>query len=128
MKLLLDTHVLLWALTGDERLSPSARESIADPRTLVHVSAASIWEASIKASLGRLDLRGIDLVTHVGEAGLLELVVTGTHAWAAGQLPDHLKDPFDRVLVAQARAEGLTLATADGALADYDVRLLDCAR
>ncbi|MGQ0680013.1 MAG: type II toxin-antitoxin system VapC family toxin [Actinomycetota bacterium] len=128
MNLLLDTHVLLWALTDDERLPPPARELIADSRTLAYVSAASIWEASIKASAGRLHLHGMNLVAHVREAGLLDLAITGEHAWAAGQLPDHHKDPFDRLLVAQARAQGLMLATADSALADYDVKLLDCSR
>lgn len=126
MRLLLDTHVLLWALVDDERLGRDARARIEDDRALVYVSAASLWEASIKAAAGRLALRGVDLVAHVRDAGFVELPVTGEHGWVAGQLPIHHRDPFDRLLVAQARAERLLLATADSALGAYDVPLLDC--
>lgn len=126
MRLLLDTHVLLWALSDDDRLSAGARDLIADPRTSAYVSAVSAWEASIKAGAGRLDLGGVDLVAHVEEAGFLALPITASHGWLAGQLPPHHRDPFDRLLVAQAQTERLVLATANGALRDYDVQLLDC--
>jgi PIN domain nuclease of toxin-antitoxin system len=127
VRLLLDTHVLLWALTDDRRLGAAARDLLEDPRTLVHVSAASIWEVSIKSALGRLELDGADLVAEVGEAGFGALVISAAHAWAAGQLPPHHRDPFDRLLVAQTRLEGLVLATADTTLQAYDVQILDCS-
>jgi PIN domain nuclease of toxin-antitoxin system len=91
------------------------------------VSAASIWEASIKQAIGRLEVSG-DLVDAAQQAGFDELPVTARHAAAIAELPPHHGDPFDRMLVAQARVERVTLATADRALADYDVDLLDVAR
>lgn len=126
MRLLLDTHALLWWLTGGERLGATTRAKIDDPGNLPHVSAASVWEASIKAGLGRLDLRGADLVAEIATSRLVELPITARHAWRAGELPLHHRDPFDRMLVAQAEMERLTLVTADQALAVYGIEMLAC--
>jgi PIN domain nuclease of toxin-antitoxin system len=93
----------------------------------VLVSAASIWEAAVKQSIGRLQVSG-DLVEAAEQAGFDELPIRSSHAAAVATLPLHHRDPFDRMLVAQARAEGLTLATADRTLERYDVNLLDVTR
>ncbi|MGH8907165.1 MAG: type II toxin-antitoxin system VapC family toxin [Egibacteraceae bacterium] len=124
MRLLLDTHVYLWWLAADARLGGEARRVIADHASIVHVSAATIWEAGIKLALGRLDAGGADLVQEIGANGFTELPVTARHAWAASQLPPHYRDPFDRVLVAQAQKEHLRLITADAVLAKYEVDAL----
>ena len=119
MKLLLDTHALLWWLDDDARLSRSATEAIAEAE-LVAVSAASAWEISIKQALGTLD-GPVDLPAEMATNGFTELPVTVAHALAAGALPSHQAVPFDRVLVAQARLEGLTLVTRGARLADYGI-------
>ena len=122
MRLLLDTHALLWWLDADPRLDPAAVSAIGDADTVM-VSAASAWEIAIKQALGKLtgpdDLAG-ELVTN----GFTPLPITVAHASTAGALPPHHPDPFDRMLVAQARLEGLTLVTRDPRLADYGVALL----
>jgi PIN domain nuclease of toxin-antitoxin system len=124
MRVLLDTHIYLWWLLDSPRMPDQAAEVIADPGTIVCVSAASIWEASIKSALGRLDLDGIDLVAEIAANGFSELPVSGAHGWSAGDLPAHHRDPFDRVLVAQARHEQLLLVTTDEVLGHYDVAVL----
>ncbi len=124
MRLLLDTHVYLWWLMNSPRLDDTAAAAITKPSTIVFVSAASVWEASIKSTLGRLDLGGMDLLEEISANGFFELNVTGAHAWSAGRLPPLHRDPFDRLLVAQARHEQLTLVTDDEALARYDVNVL----
>jgi PIN domain nuclease of toxin-antitoxin system len=121
VRLLLDTRVYLWWLADDASLSEEARRAIADSRSVVHVSAASLWEASIKEALGRLELEGSDLAEEIAANGFVELPVRAAHAHAAAHLPPHHEDPFDRMLVAQARLEGLTLVTASDLLAPYDV-------
>ena len=121
MTLLLDTHLLLWAAGEPDRLSADARRMIADPATTVAFSAASIWEVSIKAALGRddfvVDARTLrrDLLEH----GYVELAISGAHAAATPDLPPIHNDPFDRILVAQARVEGFTLLTRDRQLGAY---------
>lgn len=122
MKLLLDTHVLIWWMEDSKRLSVEAREAIAVADE-VRVSAATVWEIAIKRALGRLDLPE-DYLDHVERSGLRSLSITVEHAEAAGALPRHHDDPFDRMLVAQTRVEGLTLVTADRRLADYGVPVL----
>lgn len=109
--MLLDSHVLLWLLDDDPRLGPAARQQISSAAT-VHFSAASVWELTIKHSLGRLTL-GEGFLTALHAAGLRELPVNARHAFAVrdSQLPH--KDPFDRLLVTQARTDNLTLVTAD---------------
>lgn len=119
MRLLLDTHALLWWLADDARLTPSARDAIADAE-VVAVSAASAWEIGIKQSIGKLT-GPRDLAAEIRSNGFAELPVTITHARAAGDLPPHHSDPFDRMLVAQARLEDLTLVTRDPRLADYGI-------
>lgn len=124
MRLLLDTQVYLWWLADDANLPEKARAAIADGRSVVHVSAASLWEVSIKEALGRVDLGGADLADEISANGFVELPVNARHTGLAADLPLRHDDPFDRMLVAQAQAEGLTLVTANLALADYDVPLL----
>jgi PIN domain nuclease of toxin-antitoxin system len=122
VRLLLDTHVLLWWLADDDRLPEGAREAVNTAQE-VRLSAASVWEIAIKHALGRLDVPDDYLVAvDAGEIGLLP--ITGQHAEIAGALPRHHDDPFDRMLVAQARADELTLVTADRRLVDYDVPVL----
>lgn len=124
MNLLLDTHALLWWL-ADAPLEREAAEAIADPGTLVAVSAASVWEAVIKASIGKLQVPG-PLDQAAADEGFDPLPVSLAHAERAGRLPMHHRDPFDRMLVAQAIAEGLTVVTRDPAFALYDVPTLRC--
>ena len=124
MRLLLDTHVLLWWLADDRRLKASERRAIADSDALVYVSAVTVWEIAIKRSLGRLDLDVEALEQELHAGGMLELSINWRHAKTTAALPHHHHDPFDRMLVAQAQTEGLTLVTYDKAFADYDVALL----
>jgi PIN domain nuclease of toxin-antitoxin system len=122
MRLLLDTHALLWWL-ADEGLNPQARDVIADPANLVAVSAASAWEISIKKALGKLSAPD-DLEQQVQASGFIPLPITIAHGVAAGQLSRHHEDPFDRMLIAQAIAEGMTIVTHDKRFEDYDVTLV----
>jgi PIN domain nuclease of toxin-antitoxin system len=120
---MLDTHVLLWWLADDPRLTPAMREAIADPSRSVVVSAASAWEAAIKAAVGKLrvpDGLRDELVRH----GFDELPVTVEDGLAAGALPRHHSDPFDRMLIAQAARRQFVLVTADRRFSDYDVLTL----
>ncbi|WP_419921099.1 type II toxin-antitoxin system VapC family toxin [Candidatus Poriferisodalis sp.] len=121
MSLLLDTHVLLWAAGEPERLPRSTLEMLEDPAVAVTFSAASIWEVAIKNGLGRADFSVDPRVLRRGllEHGYVELPVTGAHAAAVDVLPDIHRDPFDRLLIAQAHAEGLTLLTADSVIGRY---------
>lgn len=121
MRLLLDTHLLLWAAASPSRLSPRARELIVDSRNSLLFSAASVWEVSIKASLGRDDLRVEPMRLHASllEHGYAELHVSGAHAVALRRLPAIHKDPFDRILLAQAAVEELVLVTSDATVASY---------
>jgi PIN domain nuclease of toxin-antitoxin system len=122
MKLLLDTHVLLWWLAGSKQLSPRARALIVEPENVVFVSAATIWELRIKAALGKVSLPAN--FSQVLDAESFEtLAITASHAHAVGDLPMHHRDPFDRLLVAQASLEGLSLMTHDDQLKRYDVSL-----
>jgi PIN domain nuclease of toxin-antitoxin system len=123
VNLLLDTHVLLWALMDDARLEGAGRDALLDGRNRVLVSAASAWEMAIKTSLGRLAAPD-DLVAQLAAARFEPLEVTFQHALHVGSLPAHHGDPFDRMLVSQAIVEGLILVTADRTLARYEVDLL----
>lgn len=116
MNLLLDTHALLWWLAGDARLSRKARAAIAGEDNLVHVSAASAWEISTKHRLGRLPQIGpllTELPEHVAGQGFSSLDITVDHGLRAGTLAGAHRDPFDRMLAAQAQAERLTLVSSD---------------
>jgi PIN domain nuclease of toxin-antitoxin system len=126
VNLLLDTHILLWWLAGDSALPPAAADAIADSDTVVFVSAASVWEIAIKKATGRLDAPD-DLLAAIEANNFDELPITAAHALAAGALPVHHADPFDRMLIAQARSKDLTLATVDARFSPYDVKLLPLA-
>lgn len=121
-RLLLDTHVFLWWRGEPARLAPQARSAIANA-DVVFVSAASAWEAGIKSALGRLQLPDT-LAAGVEDSGFEKLPITFAHAESAAALPPYHKDPFDRLLAAQARAEGLTLVTHDRLLEPYGVEIL----
>ena len=121
MKLLLDTQLLLWAAGQPERLSAAARTLLNDPRNELSFSAGSLWEIAIKNSLGREDFRAEPRLLRRGllDNGYVELPVTSQHAVNIDGLPPLHKDPFDRLLVAQALCEGITLVTSDAVLAQY---------
>ncbi|OGA47733.1 MAG: twitching motility protein PilT [Betaproteobacteria bacterium RIFCSPLOWO2_12_FULL_62_58] len=121
MRLLLDTHLLLWAAASSKRLPGEARTLVEDAANEVFFSAASIWEIAIKSSLGRTDFR-IDLAalqSALPRMGLTELPVSAAHAIGVTKLPPIHRDPFDRLLIAQSIAEPLTLLTNDALLARY---------
>jgi PIN domain nuclease of toxin-antitoxin system len=122
VRLLLDTHALLWWL-ADEGLTVPARDAIADPGNVVMVSAASAWEISIKKALGKLAAPD-DLEQQVQASGFLPLPISLAHGVAAGRLDRYHEDAFDRMLIAQARAEGLTIVTRDKRFDEYGVPLL----
>jgi len=124
MRCVLDTHAYLWWLRDDSELSAAARDALMDPASVVHISAATVWELAIKQRLGRLDLHGANLVAEIEANGFVELPVPARHGQRAGTLPMHHRDPFDRLLVAQAEIHGLVLVTRDRVLADYGVEVL----
>ena len=121
MRLLLDTHVLLWWAEDD--LGAEAEAAIVDEANELIVSAATIWEAKIKEACGKLEVP-VDLVPAARERGVSELSITWPHAVEAANLPRHHHDPFDRMLIAQAQIEGLTLVTRDAVFEQYGVALL----
>ena len=125
MRLLLDTHVFLWTVTDDPRLTTDARRLIVDADE-VYVSAASIWEAAIKAGLGKIRGDMTQLANAIGGSGFVELPVTALHAAFVVELPHYHRDPFDRLLIAQALTEPLVLLTSDAKLPQYSdiVRLV----
>ena len=120
MRLLLDTHTFLWWLSDWERISESARAAIADPNNEVLISAVTGWEIGIKKARGRL-VAPDNLAAVVEEKRFEHLSLTFAHAERAAALPPHHRDPFDRMLIAQAQAEGLVLVTRDSRIADYEV-------
>jgi PIN domain nuclease of toxin-antitoxin system len=122
VSLLLDTHIALWGITADPSLGEEFLDRLRhDPD--IFLSPVTLWEITIKQSVGRL-AGPPDLAGRVRDMGFRELPVSHAHAVAAGRLPVHHRDPFDRILVAQATVEGLTLATRDSNLQQYDVDLL----
>ena len=125
MRLLLDTHILLWWLADDAALPPIVRSAIADPRAEIFVSAATSWEIAIKHALGRLTFPVARLPAILIEARMSPLAISVEHSLAAGSLPPHHEDPFDRMLIAQARYEGLTIASVDRMFGRYAVAILD---
>lgn len=121
MRILLDTHLLLWAMAASRKLPRAVKSQLLDPQNDIYYSAASLWEIAIKHGLRRADFR-IDtdaLLEALGASGFLELPVTAAHAAGVAKLPPIHKDPFDRLLVVQSMAEPLTLLTNDAVLADY---------
>lgn len=123
MRLLLDTHVAVWWIEGSPDLSSTAVDAIADERADVAFSVLAVWELAIKASIGKLVLAH-DIRAELLEQAFVEMPVLGTHAESVRHLPLHHRDPVDRMLVAQALADGRTLVTADRQLAAYDVPVL----
>ena len=123
MNLLLDTQVLIWSLAADRRLKSTPRRAIEDGSNRVWVSAASAWEIEIKTALGKLKVPD-DLLTQLAAVKFEELPVRIEHALCLRRLPALHRDPFDRILVAQAVCEGLTLVTADPILGGYPVRII----
>jgi PIN domain nuclease of toxin-antitoxin system len=121
-RLLLDTHVFLWWRDDSRKLKTSARRAIAEAQ-IVFVSAATAWEAAIKSALGRLQIPDT-VEAGVIDSGFEKLPIGFSHAESAARLPPHHADPFDRMLVAQAKAEGLTLVTHDRRLAPYEIEIL----
>jgi PIN domain nuclease of toxin-antitoxin system len=118
MRLLLDTHVFLWAVTANRRLKAGTREFLSRADA-VYVSAASIWEIAIKARLGKIEADAAALVDAIDSSGFHQLPVSALHAAAVAKLPLHHSDPFDRLLLAQAFLEPLRFVTADEILAAY---------
>lgn len=128
MTLLLDTHTLIWWLEGNRKLGRRARGAIEAAGAVVWISAASAWEIAIKVALGRLDLSeppDVCLPREMQRSRFQPLAVSLDHALAVRALPAHHADPFDRMLIAQAEAEGLTLVTADTVFERYGVQTLD---
>ena len=126
MKLLLDTHILLWAAGELEQLSNQAKALMEDPQNQLYFSAASLWEISIKNKLGRADFK-VDLAVlrrNLLDNGYEEIAITSNHTLGLDALPNIHKDPFDRILIAQTAVEGITLMTADSVVAGYPVALV----
>lgn len=118
MRLLIDTQIFIWAVMDSEKLSGQARRIMLDAAE-VFVSAASIWEIAIKAKLGKLEGNPKEFVAAIDQSGFRELVISARHAAAVHELPFHHRDPFDRLLIAQALTEPLRLLTADSVLGQY---------
>ncbi len=124
MRLLLDTHALLWWLADDPRLSPRARRAIASTGNEIIVSAVTAWEMAIKHKAGKLEIEELlnGLEDKLAEEGFSVLPISLEHAVRAGGLVEHHKDPFDRMLAAQCQAEGLAIISSDTLFAHYGVR------
>jgi PIN domain nuclease of toxin-antitoxin system len=129
VNLLLDTHALIWWLVAPEQLVEPARQAIADPTNAIYVSTASAWELAIKSGQGRLlmppDLQGW-LPARLNAERLTPIPIKLDHALSVEQLPTHHRDPFDRLLIAQALAENMTLVSRDRVFQAYPVRVLPC--
>jgi PIN domain nuclease of toxin-antitoxin system len=123
VNLLLDTHAVIWAFSNDSRLSPAAREAIEDGSNPVFVSAVSAWEIVIKKALGKLEAPD-NYREELDAHAFIALDITTAHAVHVGDLPAHHQDPFDRLLVAQAQVEGLTIVTRDVNVQRYDVSIV----
>lgn len=123
MRLLVDSHVVLWHVLDDPRLGPGPTAAIEAGDAEVLVSIASIWEIAVKSAIGKLDGPD-DLPQRLEELGFELLGITVEHAWAVRHLPHHHGDPFDRLLIAQAQVERLPIVTIDPSFADYDVTVV----
>lgn len=127
MKVLIDTHVLLWVLTDSGKLSPTATAAYRNPDNELYVSAASLWELGIKISLGKLVLQNdwpTTITNELERNGIRWLPIEMAHCVTVATLPFHHRDPFDRLLVAQALHEDMSLLTADTTLPIYGVKIL----
>ena len=125
MQLLLDTHTLIWWLANNSTLSNKAKDVIADPNNIIYVSAASAWEIAIKKSLGKLQAPD-DLAMQIKAKGFIPLFIDIPHALTVESLPWHHQDPFDRILIAQAIYEHLTIITRDRKFNVYEIDLIKC--
>jgi PIN domain nuclease of toxin-antitoxin system len=123
MRLLVDTQVLIWAAIGSPRLGTSARAALEDGSNEVSCSVVAPWEIAIKRAVGKLEI-DVDLLEWLAEQDITVLPITAEHVVALAELPLHHRDPFDRMIVAQARHDGLTLVTADRRLEAYSVAVL----
>ena len=123
MRLLLDTHVVLWVLQGSQTVRPAAQDAI-ERATELSFSVVSFAEIGVKAAIGKLTIPA-DLHEHVLRSGLRILGLAPDHGLGVSDLPMHHRDPFDRLLISQARSEGLTVVTADRRFASYDVAVID---
>tara|TARA_B100000446_G_scaffold161750_1_gene161633 strand:+ start:448 stop:834 length:387 start_codon:yes stop_codon:yes gene_type:complete len=126
-RILLDTHVLIWWMSGDEQLGLNAQKHISSTENSIYVSSASVWEMSIKQQLGKLSVPD-DIESLVEELGFSALPISLFHGQQAGRLPTHHHDPFDRMLIAQAQAEGLQILTKDEHFLAYGVRLINALK
>ena len=127
MKILLDTHTFLWWITGDQKLSGRAREIISDGSNELFLSAATGWEMAIKAQIGRLKLPGEPIhfiLEQMRINAIQSLPIQMNHALHVSTLPQHHRDPFDRLLIAQAQLEGLPVLSSDHQLANYQVEVI----
>ncbi len=124
MRLLLDTHALIWVLAAPDRLPAAARRAVRTADNEVYASVASAWEIAIKVAIGKLGFAAPDLEQALADSGIQPLGISLRHAASVANLPPHHRDPFDRMLVAQALCESMTLVTRDRALSKYGVRLL----
>ena len=127
LRLLLDSQVLVWALSNNPSLGPVSRDAITDPNNDCYVSAATVWEIAIKRALGKLRAPE-DLSGRIERDGFTGLPVTLFHGEQAGALPPIHRDPFDRMLIAQAQAEGLTIVTSDSTIPQYAVQTMPPTR
>ncbi len=123
MKLLLDTHTLIWWLANNPTLSQAAKKAISNPDNLVFISAASAWEMAIKKSLGKLDAPD-DLEIQIDNHNFQPLPIKIAHGLAVEKLPHHHNDPFDRIIIAQAICESMTVITRDKKFSSYNISIL----
>jgi PIN domain nuclease of toxin-antitoxin system len=122
-KFLIDTHILIWWLEGSSQLSSEVREIMRNGSNAIHLSSGAIWEMSIKQALGRLDVPH-DLEQVLRQESIEVLPINASHALAVATLPSHHRDPFDRIQIAQAQLEDMTLISHDGEFGHYDVKLI----
>lgn len=128
MRLLLDTHALLWLLIDDRRLGPAAREVVSDPENEVFVSVASLWEITLKVRIGKLSADVGEILAACRDMGLRRLDISNDHLTSLAKLPlvpEH-RDPFDHLLIAQALAEGLVFLSSDSNAGRYPINILPC--
>jgi len=126
MRLLIDTHILIWFLEGNKLLSKSCRQIIANPQNDIFVSIASLWEMAIKISIGKLTLAKplVDVIKQIAIEDFEILPISPEHTLQVSTLPFHHRDPFDRIIIAQSQIESLTMMTDDGNFGSYSAKLL----
>jgi len=127
MNVLVDTHVWIWSLADPNRLTPECRRLLSSSRNVIYLSAVSAWELAIKDALGKIELpEPVEtyVPTRMARQGITALPITHTHALTVSTLPPHHRDPFDRLLIAQAIVERLPILTADTAFDRYDVEVI----